>query len=79
MSNILLKVQQYLDNVSKNPVKLDKQLVQEFGEACKNALLNSLKKLEEISLKLECLILVDHCVNYRWRLKVLKVKDNLTM
>ena len=52
MNNILLKVQQYLDNVSKNPVKLDKQLVQEFGEACKNALLNSLKKLEEISLKL---------------------------
>jgi len=39
MNNILLKVQQYLDNVSKNPVKLDKQLVQEFGEACKNALL----------------------------------------
>ena len=38
MNNILLKVQQYLDNVSKNPVKLDKQLVQEFGEACKNAL-----------------------------------------
>ena len=34
MNNILLKVQQYLDNVSKNPVKLDKQLVQEFGEAC---------------------------------------------
>ena len=44
MSNILLKVQQYLDNVSKNPVKLDKQLVQEFGEACKNALL---KQFEE--------------------------------
>ena len=44
MNNILLKVQQYLDNVSKNPVKLDKQLVQEFGEACKNALL---KQFEE--------------------------------
>ena len=44
MNNILLKVQQYLDNVSKNPVKLDKQLVQEFGVACKNALL---KQFEE--------------------------------
>ena len=44
MSNILLKVQQYLDNVSKYPVKLDKQLVQEFGEACKSALL---KQFEE--------------------------------
>jgi len=44
MSNILLKVQQYLDNVSKNPVKLDKQLVQEFGEACESALL---KQFEE--------------------------------
>ena len=39
MNTILLKVQQYLDNVSENPVTLDKQLVQEFGEACKNALL----------------------------------------
>ena len=44
MNTILLKVQQYLDNVSKNPVQLDKQLVQEFGEACKNALL---KQFEE--------------------------------
>ena len=44
MNTILLKVQQYLDNVSKNPVKLDKQLVQDFGEACKNALL---KQFEE--------------------------------
>jgi hypothetical protein len=44
MNTILLKVQQYLDNVSKNPVKLDKRLVQEFGEACKNALL---KQFEE--------------------------------
>ena len=44
MNTILLKVQQYLDNVSKNPAKLDKQLVQEFGEACKNALL---KQFEE--------------------------------
>ena len=39
MNNILLQVQQYLDSVSKEPVKLDKQLLQEFGEACKNALL----------------------------------------
>ncbi len=44
MNNILLKVQQYLDTVSKGPVKLDKRLVQEFGEACKNALL---KQFEE--------------------------------
>ena len=44
MNNILLKVQQYLDSVSKGPVKLDKRLVQEFGEACKNALL---KQFEE--------------------------------
>ena len=44
MNTILLQVQKYLDNVSKSPVKLDKQLVQEFGEACKNALL---KQFEE--------------------------------
>ena len=44
MNSILLQVQQYLDSVSKEPVKLDKQLVQEFGEACKNALL---KQFEE--------------------------------
>jgi|TARA_Y100000296_G_scaffold20275_1_gene24064 hypothetical protein len=39
MNNILLKVQQYLDLASRKPVELDKQLVQKFGEACKNALL----------------------------------------
>ena len=39
MNNILLQVQKYLDSVSKNPVKVDDKLVQEFGEACKNALL----------------------------------------
>ena len=44
MNSILLQVQQYLNSVSKNPVKLDKQLLQEFGEACKNALL---KQFEE--------------------------------
>jgi len=44
MNTILLKVQKYLDIVSKSPVKLDNKLVQEFGEACKNALL---KQFEE--------------------------------
>ena len=44
MNNILFKVQQYLDSVSKNPMQLDKRLVEEFGEACKNALL---KQFEE--------------------------------
>ena len=44
MNNILFKVQQYLDSVSKNPVQLDKRLVEELGEACKNALL---KQFEE--------------------------------
>ena len=45
MNTILLKVQQYLDDVSKNPVKVDSKLVEEFGEACKNALL---KQFEEV-------------------------------
>ena len=39
MNNILYKVQQYLGKASKESVKLDKRLVEEFGEACKNALL----------------------------------------
>ena len=51
MNSILLKVQQYLDLVSKKPVKLDKQLVQEFGEACKNALLKQFE--DERSTKFE--------------------------
>ena len=67
MNNILLKVQQYLDTVSKGPVKLDKRLVQEFGEACKNALLKQLSLIQETG---ECLMLVDHYANYKWRLKV---------
>ena len=44
MNNILYKVQQYLGKASKESVKLDKRLVEEFGEACKNALL---KQFEE--------------------------------
>ena len=39
MNSILLQVQKYLDSVSKSPAKVDDKLVQEFGEACKNALL----------------------------------------
>ena len=39
MNDILIKVQKYLDNVSKGPTQVDKKLVEEFGEACKNALL----------------------------------------
>ena len=39
MNNILLKVQKYLDKVSKSPAQVDKTLVEEFGEACKKALL----------------------------------------
>ena len=39
MNTILLKVQQYLDSVSKKPAELNSKLVDEFGEACKNALL----------------------------------------
>ena len=50
MNEILLKVQQYLDSVSKKPTKLDTKLVEEFGEACKNALLKQFKMREVISL-----------------------------
>ncbi|BCV05945.1 MAG: hypothetical protein CM15mV121_250 [uncultured marine virus] len=39
MNSILLKVQKYLDQVSKSPTQVDKKLVEEFGEACKKALL----------------------------------------
>ena len=39
MNSILLKVQKYLDKVSKSPAQVDKKLVEEFGEACKKALL----------------------------------------
>ena len=39
MNDILIKVQKYLDNVSKGPTQVNKKLVEEFGEACKNALL----------------------------------------
>ena len=35
MNTILLKVQKYLDSISKQPEKLDNKLVEEFGEACK--------------------------------------------
>ena len=38
MSDIINKVQMYLNQVSKEPVKISDKLVEEFGEACKNAL-----------------------------------------
>ena len=47
MNNILLKVQKYLDTVSKSPVKLDNKLVEEFGEACKSALLKQFEEKRE--------------------------------
>ncbi len=39
MNSILHKVQLYLDKATKDTVKVDSKLVEEFGEACKNALL----------------------------------------
>ncbi len=39
MNSILHKVQLYLDKATKDAVKVDSKLVEEFGEACKNALL----------------------------------------
>ena len=44
MNTILLKVQQYLDSVSKKPAELNSKLVDEFGEACKNALLKQFQE-----------------------------------
>ena len=38
MSDIINKVQMYLNQVSKEPVKISDKLVEEFGEACKSAL-----------------------------------------
>ena len=39
MNNILDKVKIYLDKVSTSPVEVSDKLVEEFGEACKSALL----------------------------------------
>jgi hypothetical protein len=39
MNSILHKVQLYLDKATKDTVEVDSKLVEEFGEACKNALL----------------------------------------
>ena len=38
MSDIINKVQMYLNQVSKEPVEISDKLVEEFGEACKSAL-----------------------------------------
>ena len=38
MTDIISKVQMYLNQVSKEPVKISDKLVEEFGEACKSAL-----------------------------------------
>jgi hypothetical protein len=38
MSDILHKVQLYLDKANKDPVEVSDKLLEEFGEACKSAL-----------------------------------------
>jgi len=38
MSDILHKVQSYLDRANKDPVEVSDKLLEEFGEACKSAL-----------------------------------------
>ena len=38
MSDILHKVQSYLDKANKDPVEVSDKLLEEFGEACKSAL-----------------------------------------
>jgi len=38
MTDILSKVQLYLDKAAKEPVEISDKLVEEFGEACKSAL-----------------------------------------
>ena len=38
MSDILHKVQNYLDKANKDPVEVSDELLEEFGEACKSAL-----------------------------------------
>ena len=56
MSDIINKVQMYLNQVSKEPVKISDKLVEEFGEACKSALRNSLQNNVKQDFNLECLI-----------------------
>ena len=51
MNDILIKVQKYLTDVAKGPIQVDKKLVEEFGEACKKALLKQF--IEERSSKFE--------------------------
>jgi len=51
MSSILHKVQSYLESVSKNPVPISEELVQEFGEACKNALRKQFTYKEDVKFE----------------------------
>lgn len=51
MSSILHKVQSYLESVSKNPVPISEELVQEFGEACKNALRKQFMYKEDVKFE----------------------------
>jgi len=79
MNNILLKVQQYLDLASRKPVELDKQLVQKFGEACKNALLKQFQGERRTKFEPRMSSIGSHYANYKWKLKVLKVRGNPIM
>ena len=56
MTDIINKVQMYLNQVSKEPVEISDKLVEEFGEACKVPYANSLQKNAGLVLNLECLM-----------------------
>ena len=54
MSDILHKVQSYLDKANKDPVEVSDKLLEEFGEACKSALHKQFRRREKKDLNQEC-------------------------
>ena len=79
MNTILDKVKIYLDKVSSNPVAISEDLVEEFGEACKNALRKQFSEKRKDKFEPRMSNIGRPFVNYKWKLKVLKVMDSLIM
>jgi hypothetical protein len=91
---LLIKIQELLARSSKERVDIPDDIIEEFGEACKQAFkkqfteerdknfsirMSSIGKPLCQTFLLECLVLANHYANYKWKSIILLQKNPLTI
>lgn len=80
MSNVVETLQNFLAQACKEPVSVSSEIIDEFGELCKEAFKKQFtQERERKNLELECLTLVGPYANCKWKkkIRVLILKSNL--